>query len=75
MTIIIFDLALKNGWFEGKILYFNTHILEYHILFTDRTTDYVEAEDFDGIDLIYRKVSSELVHSVHSLLICISSFN
>ena len=52
MTIIIFDLALENGWFEGKTLYFNTQIRKYHILFTDRTTDYVVAEDFDGIDLI-----------------------
>ena len=75
MTIIIFDLALENGWFEGKTLNFNTQIREYHILFTDETTDYVAAEEFDGIDLIYCKVSSELVHSVHSLLICILSFN
>ena len=52
MTIIIFDLALENGWFEGKNAYFNTQIREYHILFTDGTTDYVAAEDFDGIDLI-----------------------
>ena len=75
MTIITFDLALENGWFEGKILYFNTQIREYHILFTDGTTDYVAAEDFDGIELIYCNVSSELVRSVHSLLICVSSFN
>ena len=40
------------GWFEGKNLYFNTQICVYHILFTDGTTDYVAAEDFDGIDLI-----------------------
>ena len=40
------------GWFEGKNLYFNTQICVYHILFTDETTDYVSAEDFDGIDLI-----------------------
>ena len=39
-------------WFEGKMLYFNTQIRVYHILFTDGTTDYVAAEDFDGIDLI-----------------------
>ena len=57
------------GWFEGKILYFNTQICIYHILFTDGTTDYVAGEDFDGIDL-YCKVFSELMHSVHSLLIC-----
>ena len=43
----------ENGWLEGKILYFNTQIREYNILFTDGTPDYVVAdEDFDGIDLI-----------------------
>ena len=41
-----------NGWFEGRMLQFNTQIHIYHILFTNRTTDYVAAEDFDGIDLI-----------------------
>ena len=40
------------GWFEGNILHFNTQIRAYRILFTDETTDYVAAEDFDGIDLI-----------------------
>ena len=53
MTITIFDLTLENGWFEGKKIYFNTQICEYHILFNDGTTDYVAAEDFDAIDLIY----------------------
>ena len=37
---------------EGKILYFNTRIRVFHILFTDGTTGYVAAEDFDDIDLI-----------------------
>ena len=41
------------GWFERKVLYFNTHIHVYHIMFTDETKDYVSAEDFDGIDLIF----------------------
>ena len=60
------------GWFGGKILYFNTQICVYHILFTDRTTDYVAAEDFNVIDLLfYCKVFPEVVHSVHSLLICV----
>ena len=66
MTIIIFYLALDIcifiihaeyfwlviGWFEEKILYSNIQIRVCHILFTDGTTDYVAAEDFDGIDLI-----------------------
>ena len=42
----------ENGWFQGKILYFNTQICEYYILVTDGTTDCVTAEDVDGIDLI-----------------------
>ena len=40
------------GWFEGNVLYFNIQIHVYHILFTDGTTDYVAAEDFDNMDLI-----------------------
>ena len=40
------------GWFEGKILYFNTQVRVYHILLTEGTTDYVAAEDFDGIGFI-----------------------
>ena len=43
---------LVYGWFEGKILYFNTQTCVYHILLTDGTTDYAAAEDFDGVDLI-----------------------
>ena len=39
-------------WFKGKILYFNTQICVYHILFTNGSTNYVAAEDFDGIDLM-----------------------
>ena len=41
-----------DGWFEGKTLYINTQIRVHHILFDNGTTDYVAAEDFDGIDLI-----------------------
>ena len=43
------------GWFQGKILCFNIQIRVYQILFTDRTTDNVAAENFDGIDLIFLK--------------------
>ena len=37
---------------EGKVLYFNTQIHVYHNLFTEGTTDYVPAEDFDDTNLI-----------------------
>ena len=30
------------GWFEGKNLYFNIQICVYHILFTDKTTGYIQ---------------------------------
>ena len=63
------------GWFEGNILYFNTQTRVYHILFIDGT-NYIVAEDLDGIEILfYCNVSSALVHSVHSLLICVSSFD
>ena len=75
MTIIIFDLALEKDPFEEKKKNFNTQVREFHILFTDGTTDYVAAKDFDTIDIIFCKVFSELVHSVHSLFICVSCFN
>ena len=39
-------------WLEEKILDFHTQIRVYHIFFTGGTTDYVAAEDVDGIDLI-----------------------
>ena len=42
-----------HGWSEGKILEFNTQqIRVYQILFTEGTTDYVAAKDFDDLDLI-----------------------
>ena len=37
---------------KDKLLCFNTQICVYHILFTDGTTDYVAAKDFDDIDYI-----------------------
>ena len=39
-------------WFKRRILYINTQICVYQVLFSDVTTDYVAAEGFDGIDLI-----------------------
>ena len=47
---MILDPVLENSWFEGKMLYFDTQIREYHILLTDGTTDYFAAEVFDGMD-------------------------
>ena len=40
------------GWFEENISDFNTKIGLCHILFTDGTTFYVAAKEFDGADLI-----------------------
>ena len=62
------------GWFEEKNLYFNTQIRVYHILFTVETT-MLQLKILMTSTLFYCKVSSELVHSVHPLLICSSSFN
>ena len=53
-----------SGWFEGKILYFNTQIRVYHILFND------------GRFLWHRPYFIvKFLLSLCILLICASSFN
>ena len=84
VTIIIFDLALhiciyiihaEYFWqvMAGFTEKFVTLILKlvyitFCLLMKPQTM--LQLKIFDGIDLIYCKVSFELLHSVHSLLIC-----
>ena len=49
---------------------YNDLVYNRCVLFLSVLTPDVAAEDFDGIDL-YCKVSSELLHSVHLLLISV----
>ena len=42
----------ENEWFIGDIMYFNTAIEEYKVVYSDRTSDYIRKDDFDGVQII-----------------------
>ena len=42
----------ENGWFIGKIQYFNRKLNEFKVVFEDDTIDYISKEDIDNIELI-----------------------
>ena len=42
----------EKGWYNGKIEYFNTKLKEYFVLFDDGSSDYIEKDDIDGVDII-----------------------
>ena len=75
VTIIIFDLALENGLFEGKMVYFNSRNLWISRFIYWWNHRLCCSWRFWWHRPIYCKVSTELVHSVNSLLICVLSFN
>ena len=62
------------GWFEGKILFFDTQIRLCHILFTDGTTDYVAAEDF-SLCFIVKFLLSLCILFIHGSFVCQVSIN
>ena len=41
----------KNGWFVGKINYYNKLPEEYYVLYEDDTEDYISLDDIDGVEL------------------------
>lgn len=43
----------NNGWFDGRITYYNKKLTEYVILYEDNTSDYVKLADFDGVELMF----------------------
>ncbi|EDO41481.1 predicted protein [Nematostella vectensis] len=42
----------ENGWFTGKIEYYNKKLKEYKVKFRDDSTDYLAYKDFDGVEVI-----------------------
>ena len=63
------------SWFDGKTLYFNTQICSITFCLLAEPQTMLQLKVLMTYALFYCKVSSELVHSVHSLLIYVSSFN
>ena len=81
VTIIIFDLAshicifiihAEYSWLVMACLKEKsfTQICVYHILFTDITSDYVAAEDSDGIDLIVKFLLNLCILFIHCSFVC-----
>ena len=42
-----------NGWFDGKVGYYNTLLGELKIDFDDNSVDYINPEDIGGPDVYY----------------------
>ena len=41
----------ENGWFVGKINYYNKLLEEYYVLYEDDTEDYISLDDSDGVEV------------------------
>ncbi len=41
-----------NGWFDGKVAWFNTKMNKFRVLYSDETDDYIEMEAIDGVEII-----------------------
>ena len=40
----------EDGWFFGKINYYNKLLEEYHVLYEDDTKDYISIDNIDGVE-------------------------
>ena len=41
----------ENGWFVGKINYYNKLLEKYYVLYEDDTEDYISLDDIDGVEV------------------------
>ena len=41
----------ENGWFIGKIQYFNRRLDDFKVVFEDDTIDYISKKDIDDVEL------------------------
>ena len=41
----------ENGWFAGKINYYNKLLEEYYVLYEDDTKDYISLDNTDGAEV------------------------
>ena len=42
----------ENGWFTGKIQYFNEKMGRYRVLYDDNSEDYIGIEEIEGVELV-----------------------
>ena len=45
------EVLYENGWFTGKILYYNEQLDEYKVTFIDNTFDFIKSSDIDGVEV------------------------
>ena len=43
----------ENRWFIVDIMYFNTALEEYKVVYPDGTSDYIRKDDFDSVQIIF----------------------
>ena len=42
----------ENGWFSGKIKYFNEKIRRYSVFYKDESVDLMDISDIDGVQIV-----------------------
>ncbi len=45
------EALYSNGWFTGKIQYYNNSQNKYRVVFSDGTEDYIGVEEIDGVEI------------------------
>ena len=44
--------AFYDDWHTGEIMWYNTKLDEYQVLYEDSNEDYIKLDDINGIDMI-----------------------
>ena len=51
-TDVLIDVPNDNGWYKGEIMYFNSRIGKYKVVFTDGDEDFIGIEEIDNIEIV-----------------------
>ena len=49
-------MRYESGWFNGAIELCNSKLKEYKVNYLDDTLNFVSPDDFDGVELILRRL-------------------
>ena len=54
MQFVVLQLRLyENGCFSGTIMYCNTLLEEYVIVYDDKSTDFLTRSEIDGVNILF----------------------
>ena len=45
--------STKKDWHTGEIIWNNTKLAQYQVLYEDSSKDYITLDDINGIDMIF----------------------